>query len=201
MEMVYRDSKGLAIFRTEVRGKPYEVVRLVNRHRDVSVGVDTTLAYESGKCLGMYHTRWEAEIALLLVTPKHSTATAVTEVARRERSLELHQKYLADEEVRVWGLITTVKALAPGNDTKVCLEHLGGGITAVGIYPKGTDAYCWVTDGDGFILMGFYDSQDDEVGGMVERLGHQEYSMDTNEGVKAVADTLRTFWKFFGTHA
>lgn len=195
MEMVYRDSEGLAIFHLEDNHNlPYEVVRLHEKH-GIDSGVTPRTAYDCGLGLGQYATKWEAEVRL---EAYHQPLTgAVREVSRRERSMELLRKHLADEEVRVWGLITMLKALAPGNDTKVFLEHTGGGCTAVAILPKGTDAYCWVTDMDGFIMMGFYESPEDEVGVMVEPLGTQQYDMSTDEGVKAIADTMRTFYKFF----
>jgi len=199
MEMVYRDSKGLAIFHLDDGSTyPYEVVRLHHRH-GIDSGVTPETLYDCSESRGHYSTKWEAEVRLLALA--ETLTNAVTEVAKRERHMELHRKYMEDQELRAWPLITMLKALAPGNDTQVFLEHTGGGCTAVAILPEGTDAYCWVTDMDGFIMVGFYESPEDEVGVMVEPLGNQQFDITTDEGMKAVADTMRTFWKFFGTSA
>lgn len=187
MEKVYEDSRGYAIVEDSTEGakRPFLVVF-------------------TGGCTGMgqtiktARTYWQALTLLLELSGSCETLEeALDEAARRERSAEAFSKAMKADEERVFGVITTLKALAPGNDTEVLHEHLGGGIWAVGVYPQGTNAYCWITDMDGFIMMGFYESPEDEVGVMVTPLGEQQFTMDTNEGVKAIADTMRTFYKFF----
>ena len=131
----------------------------------------------------------------------YSREDALNEVGRRELSALQHQHLTEEETARLQPLVKRLENAAPWSDYEprynIGVDHLGGGIFAVGISNHENDAYVLITDLDGFPMVGFYEDHEDEEGIMVEPLGKMDAPLDSVKGQDAVIDTLRTLDQFF----